>query len=263
VSAEELRRLDDDALGRAVGGLDLRWPETPDVAEAVLATIGARGDDRLRALPRFGVPSRRRTILLIAAALLAIAAGAAATKLVLDLGAVTVEQLPERPTSIPGTTFPEGGLGRRVTRDEAEAALATEFRTPPALGEPDAFWVQEPMIEQVDAEPWVAAAWAPAEDLPPIEETRWGAVLIRFRGEVDVAAKHVAPDLGDAEQLEIDGQPAVWLTGAHELVLPIDDAFERFAVRGNVLLVQDGGTTLRLETALPQQRAVALVLSIL
>jgi hypothetical protein len=264
VSAEELRRLDDDALGRALGGLDLRWPTSPEVTSDVLATIRAAHDrPALRGVPRLGLPSRRRAVLLIAAALLALAAAAGAAKLLFDLGAVTVEQLPGRPTSLPGATFPGDDLGTRVTRAEAEAKLGTDFLTPPALGEPDVFWLQEPGIEEVGGEPWVAAAWLPSADLPPIDDTRWGAVLIRFRGEADVASKQVTGSGSAPHPIEVDGRRGLWLTGTHELVLPVDDAFERFTVRGNVLLLQDGEDTLRLETALPRPRAIALVRSIL
>ena len=261
MSADRLRRLDDDALGTALAGLALRWPEAPAATAEVLASIGAAERRPAFGVPRLGAPSRRRAILLIAAALLALAAAAGAAKLVFDLGAVTVDRIPGRPTALPGTTFPGDAAG--VSRDEAEAALGSPFETPTALGEPDVFWLQEPGRDGPPIDPWAVAAWRPGADLPAIDGADWGAVMIRFRGQADVASKQVSTSGATVDAFELEGRRALWLTGPHELVLPIDGALERFEVRGNVLLVQDGDLTLRLETALPRESAVELVRSTL
>lgn len=263
MSAEGLRRLGDDALGTALAGLDLRWPEAPAATPEVLASIRAAERRPAFGLPRLGAPSRRRTVLLIAAGLLALAAAAGAAKLVFDLGAVTVDRIPGRPTALPGTTFPGDGTGVSVSRNDVEAALGAPFETPTALGEPDVFWLQEPSLEGPATDPWAVAAWRPAAGLPVIDGTDWGAVMIRFRGQADVASKGVSTSGATVDAFELDGRPALWLTGPHELVLPIGGALERFEVRGNILLVQDGDLTLRLETALPRTSAVELVRSIL
>ena len=263
MSAEGLRWLDDDALGTALTTLDLRWPEAPAVTPEVLASIRAAERRPAFGVPRLGAPSRRRTVLLIAAALLALAAAAGAAKLVFDLGAVTVDRIPGRPTGLPGTTFPGDEAGVSVSRDEAEAALGSPFETPAGLGEPDVFWLQDPTLDGPAIDPWAVAAWRPAADLPAIDGADWGAVMIRFRGQADIASKQVSTSGATVDAFELDGRRALWLTGPHELVLPIDGALERFEVRGNVLLVQDGDLTLRLETALPRAGAVELVRSTL
>ena len=263
MSAEQLRRLDDETLGTALAGLDLRWPASPEVAPDVVTTIRAAERRPGFGVPRLGQPSRRRTVLLIAAALLALAAAAGAAKLVFDLGAVSVERIPGRPTALPDTVFPGEGLGAPISRERAEAALGGSFPTPAELGEPDAFWLQEPAIEGAGTDPWVVAAWRASPEVPAIDGTEWGAVLIRFLGRADIASKHVAAGGTSMEGLEVEGRPALWLTGPHELTIPVDGVASSFEVRGNVLLVQEGGSTLRFESALPRERAVELLGSIL
>jgi hypothetical protein len=267
VSAEQLRRLDDDALGTALAGLDLRWPDAPDPTVGILGEIG-RDDRRPRVgVPRLSQPSRRRTVLLVAAALLALAAAAGAAKLVFDLGAVTVDRIPGRPTALPDTVFPgedpSSALGAPITRAEAEAALGVPFDTPPALGEPDLFWLQEPAIDGGPDEPWVVAAWRPEPSVPAIDGSDVGAVLIRFAGDADIASKGIAAGGTTVDVLEVEGRRALWLTGPHELTIPVDGIATAFEVRGNVLVVQDDGTTLRFESAFPRERAVEMVGTIL
>jgi hypothetical protein len=259
MSADRLRRLDDDALGSALAALDLRWPAAPAATPQVLASIRAAERRPAFGVPRLGAPSRRRTVLLIAAALLALAAAAGAAKLVFDLGAVSVDRIPGRPTALPGTAFPGDGFRASISRDEAEAALGSPFPTPTALGEPDVFWLQEPTLEGPGTDPWVVAAWHPSGDLPAIDGTDWGAVMIRFRGTAQVASKQVATAGTTVDAFDLNGRRALWIVGPHEIALPIDGTLERFQVRGNVVLVQDGDLTVRLETALPRASAVELV----
>ena len=267
MTADELRRLDDEALGSALARLDLRWPATPDVTADVAAGIrDGRGRRTLGTPARFAVggrPSHRRRVLLIAAALLTVGAAAGAAKLLFDLGAVTIERIPGRPTS-PGPVFPGAAFGEPITRNEAEAALGSAFATPSVLGEPDAFWLQEPAIEVDDPAPWVVAGWRATPTLPPIDGTGWGAILVRFRGEADVASKGVAPGGGTRlEVVDLDGRRALWIEGSHELELPVDGRLERFRVRGNVLLVDDDDDTLRFESELPLGDAIQVMRSIM
>lgn len=258
MSADRLRRSDDESLGRALASLHLRWPPPPDVTDDVVATIRAADRRPVLAASRLSMPSRRRTVLLIAAALLTLAAAAGAAKL-LDIGAVTIERIPGRPTGTPGPVFPGEGFGATITRIQAEAALGTAFRTPPALGEPDAFWLQESTVGPDGAGPWVVAGWAPQPALPAIEGTEWGAVLMRFEGDADIVSKLVGGGGTRLDEVEIDGRRALWISGAHELELPLDGRLERYEVRGNVLVVQAGDLTLRLETDLPLLDAIELV----
>jgi len=262
MSVERLRRLDDEALGHALTDLDVRWPEAPDPTADVLARIRSHERRGIAGAPR-SQPSRRRTVLLLAAALLTVAAAAGAAKLVLDIGAVTIQQIPGRPTAPAGPVFPGDGVGAAISRADAEAALGDVFRTPRALGEPDAFWLQEADIAGDTTAPWVVAGWAATPELPAIDGTAWGALLTRFDTDVDVASKAIIAEDSTLDELEVDGRRTLWLKGTHELVLPIDGRLERFEVRGNVLLVDAGGATLRFETALARDDAIELLRPIL
>lgn len=257
MSAERLRELDDETLGTTLAELDLRWPPAPS-AEDLRAGVDAGNRPPPFLLPRLDRPSRRRTVLLIAAALLALAAAAGAARFVFDLGAVSIERIPDRPTAAPGPAFPGDLPGRAVSLEEASAVTGEPIRLPPSLGEPDAVWTLDASPELGGTGPWVGVAWRPADDVPAIDGTDWGAVFIRFRGPADVAVKRLFVGGADLRRVRLGGHDAIWVTGAHELHLLVDGSVRRFVVRGNVLLWQAEGSTFRLETALPLRKAIAI-----
>jgi hypothetical protein len=60
------------------------------------------------------------------------------------------------------------------------------------------------------------------------------------------------------EAAYVDGDVAHWIEGPHEIRLLTDEGIERLTVTGNVLLWQDGDAVVRLETALPKTRSIAI-----
>ncbi len=193
------------------------------------------------------------------AAILLVAGAAIAAKLVIDLGALTVELVPGRPTSLPSLTPVGADLGRPVTLEEAaDIAGFTPF-VPAALGPPDRVWVDEAMtsFETSDRSVRLVMAWRPNADLPQIPGTRWGAVLMEFDGEANVATKIVYAETGSLRRALVDGRSAFWTTGHHELDLLGPDGLRRYLVTGNVLLWDEAGLTARLETALGKHAAIA------
>ena len=241
-----LRGMEDDELGRALAS-GLVWPETPSVAPGVLARIAEveRAPRRLR--PRFSLPSRRRTVLILIAALLAVAAAAAAAKLVIDFGAVRIREAPTPPLHVPSAVPSGSAFGRPTTLAEAEAETGLDAVVPPALGSPDRAWTDTGVPDATR----IVLAWRASPDLPAIDGLPWGTVLYEFRGDAAVAVK----TLGEGTQLRttrIGGHVAYFITGEHEIALLTDDGtYARYSVAGNVLLWQEGGLTLRLETELP------------
>jgi hypothetical protein len=246
----------DEQLGAALGSLDLHWPEAPaDLVERVEA--GIREASRRPRRPRPAMPHRRKVVLLIAAALLMVAAAATAAKLVIDIGAITIEGLPsDSPLPTP-TDIPD--LGEPVSLEEAQAITGTEPAVPSALGNPDRVWVDNPEdLPDGANDVRIVMAWLADGDLPAIPGSPYGAVLIRWDANVDFGTKLV----GDFRTTTIPGWPrAYWVTGEHELVLYGDDGPTRILVRGHVLLWGDDETTFRLETNLPRSDAVGIASS--
>ena len=240
-----LGAMSDDELGAQLAGLDLEWPTTPDLAPAVRAAT--RGPaPRVTRLP---LPRSRR-ILLIAAAIVVLLAGAAvAARIVFDVGAVVVRVIPDprtNPTPSPSASQPFGEL---LTRAEATQLLGDDLALPTALGPPDRLWADEVFTEAGEVVR-ITAAWGPRSDLPAIEGSRWGAVLMRFEGNADQAFKDVYEETGVIEQAFVDGREATWTSGPHVLHLLTGDGVVDLPVEGNVLLWRDGIYTMRLETAI-------------
>jgi hypothetical protein len=253
MSAERLIAMSDDELGAAISALDpeLAWPELTVSAEAVAAAIrSGRRPTRSR--------SRVKTVLLAAAIVLALAAAAAAARLVIDLGAVTIESVPGRPTGIPTITAGPEDFGRPTTLAGAEAVAGFPVHVPAALGNPDRVWVDRTPAEEGPESARIVMAWAPGVYLPAIGDARWGGVLLEFRGRADVVSKHVYAQTGTIAPVSVQGTSGFWLTGIHTLDLLTDDGIRTFSVTGNVLVWQSGELTYRLETALPMAAAVRL-----
>lgn len=264
--SERLHEMTDDELGAALGaaGRLAAWPSTPDLAADVTASIRSVDADPSLVAPRMSMPSRRRTVVVIAAALLALTGAAFAAKLVLDLGAIAVDVLPGRPAGLPADVATGRDLGREVTLERAEAIAGFDAALPSALPSPDRTWVDEAVIgfEPEDVARRIVDAWAPADGLPVIPGTEAGAVLMQFEGEWQVAAKVLSAETNRFGEAIVEGRPAFWTTGEHELVLVSGDRSVPLLVTGNVLIWQDAGFTFRLETALGRSDAVRIAESV-
>jgi hypothetical protein len=251
--SERLRSMSDDELGRALSGLDLAWPPEPDLAGRVMG--GVRAAPRVVRLPM----RRSRRIMLIAAAIVLLLAGAAvAAKIVIDLGAVVVEVGP-RPSSVPSPSSPP--LGERISLREAKALLGDDVPFPEGLGPPDGIWADHVVTDAGDVVR-ISVDWRASSALPRIPGTSFGAILMRFEGETDLAFKDVYEDTGRFEPVTVAGDAGYWLTGRHQLRILTSDGMAYVTIDGNVLLWRDGPYTMRLETSLPQREALGIAASV-
>lgn len=251
-----------DALVAARKHID--WPTSPDVVEDVGATIRAMRATPSLAAPRLSMPSRRRTLLAIAAALVLLAGAAFAARLVIELGAIAVRVLPDRPTSLPTNVATSDDLGRQVTLAEAEAAAGFPAALPTALGPPDHTWIDEALVgfDPDDVARRIVNAWQPTSGLPAIQGTEAGALLMQFEGDWEIASKLLSAETGRFGHAIVEGRPGLWTAGEHELELISGDEPLRLLVTGNVLIWQDAGYTFRLETVLGKRAAIAIAESI-
>jgi hypothetical protein len=257
---ERLGRLDDDALGRAMTATvrEIDWPAAPDLAGRVSEVLRDQQRHPSLARPRLSLPRRRRTRLLVATGVLLLAAAAVAAKVVIDLGALTIDTIPGRPTSLPSAVADGPTLGHPATLNEAEKEAGFAAHLPEALGAPDAI-----TVDTTQDGTKIVLAWAASDSLPAIDGLPWGSVLYEFRGEAAMASKLIFTEGNEFKHLEIDGRDAWWITGEHELDLVTGDGtYSRFRVTGNVLLWDVGGTVLRLETSLDQADAVQIAESV-
>jgi hypothetical protein len=242
------RRWDtDEELTRALSALQLPI-EPQDVTAAVSRRI-AQGPQALRTRDLFTIQPRGRRVIVVALAILVIGATiAAGTKVV--FGAIEI-----RETDAPidtTTALPETGpnLGRPTTVEAASAAVGFDVLMPDELGEPDGVFIDDDASH-------VSLTWLPEERLSRIPGTSWGAILMEFGGDDELAMKTASID--GAEWVDEGGIRGYWLADAH--VLQLADG-TLFRVDGNVLLFQSGGTTMRLESGLDQAAAIRLAASI-
>ena len=252
---ERFRSMSDDDLGAAVSTLDIEWPSTPMLSPAVMARATADRHPAVVGLPL----SRPKRIMLIAAATVLLLAGAAvAAKIIIDLGAVVVEVTPSRPGILPTPSI--APTGEPVTLEEAAVLLGENVAFPTRLGSPDRVWADEVFTDAGEVAR-VTVAWRAGPDLPEISDTRFGAVLMVFEGDANLASKDLYEDTGVLQFENVDGVDYYWTKGTHLLELLTSEGVAYVRVDGHVLLWREGPHTMRLGTALPKVEAIRIALS--
>jgi hypothetical protein len=266
VTAERLRGLSDEELGLAIRASEPAWPGTPPLAQIVAERI--LETERLPQLrPRLSLPSRRRTILILVAAILLMAAAAVAARLVVRIGAETVTVVSGPPPTLPTDVLTPEVLGAPATSPAEAGSLAGfDVVLPTRLGDPAGVWTGPTPPDAFGNPPVtrVVLAWSPTPALPAVRGLPWGAVLMEFPGEAELAAKTIFEGAGGTMQpVTVDGREALWVTGEHTITLAAADGGPPVELRvtGNVLLWQKGGLTLRLETALGLPSAIEVATS--
>jgi hypothetical protein len=262
-------------------GEDLAWPEPTSAAgdRDVAATVRAR----IEAMPRNVEPARPRwswrpapralvaaVLILLVLAALAGAAGLGLPGLRLILGPAPVSPPPSlAPSATPvggasGTPSAAGapgyamGLGEQVPLDQldAEAGFAVAWPQDPALGPPDAAYVDPTLGGQV------ALVWRSRDGFPDTLEPGVGLIVTAFQGTTDNG--FLSKSVGSGTKVTsvlVDGHPAFWLEGdPHFLFYEGPDGFVHDPRRwvGNALLWTRGPITYRLETSLGEAAAIRL-----
>jgi len=232
VSELELRLL---ALGH-----ELDVPVAPDLAPAVRA--------RLEERPGRPFPWRRAAALALAVLVVAVGVAFAvpqARTAVLrwfHLGGVSVERVESLPPGVERTKAV--GLGRPMTRMQAEQLLGFRLALPPLEGNPTVYVLDGSLATVI-----VRAYGRPI-------------LLSQFRSPQVEALKKLAVDKTTIEPVQVDGRPGLWLEGGpHTLTyLSRDLSFRQRTVliHGNVLVWVREGVTLRLEGKLTRAQALSI-----
>ena len=187
----------------------------------------------------------------------------------LGLKGVLIRWVDEVPTREPSQAGAQLLLGRLASLEEARAAVDFPVRVPAAAG----FDVpQEIYLLDQDQGAMVSFVYPAGPGLPASDETGVGALLTQFQGEADrnLIEKGLLVDGAPETHLEavtVGGGPGFWVSGApHAFFLVCYDVGEcrqeRYRLAGNVLIWEQDGVTLRLESALPQEDALAIAESV-
>jgi len=187
----------------------------------------------------------------------------------LGLQGVLIRWVDEAPTPEPSRVGATLQLGRQVRLDEARDAVDFPVRVPTADGfnTPGEIY----LLDQ-DQGAMVSFVYPPGSGLPATDETGVGALLTQFQGEADrdLIEKGLLNDGAagtDLEAVSVAGEAGVWISGApHTFFFVCYDAGEcrqeRYRLAGNVLIWEQDGVTLRLESALSREDALAVAESV-
>ena len=257
-------RLDDRDLERILTDIATRLDGPKrDMWPAVRARIAER-----RAQPswsRLGMD--RRTLAPIAATLAVILVAALlltpriadALGHLLSIPGVQIYQVPQSPTARPNASAPTFAGQRVATAAEASRIAGFTVRTPAALGEPSAIYVETAPVR-------VTIVYASVKGIPVSAQAGVSAIVVEFKGtiETQIMAKAIGPGtfldavpLGNGVAYYLSGQP-------HQFFFrdPAGNLQpETLRLAGNTLLWEQDGYTYRLEAQVSRDEAVRIASS--
>ena len=187
----------------------------------------------------------------------------------LGLQGVLIHWVEEIPTPEPSQVGLPLTLGRRVTLDEAQAAVDFPVLVPAAAGfdSPGEIYLLDG-----DEGEMVSFVYPAGPGLPESDVTGVGALLTQFQGEADRGLiEKGLPDSGPNESrleaVSVGGEPGFWISGApHGFFFVCYDGGEcrqeRYRLAGDVLLWEQDGLTLRLESTLSLDEALVIAESV-
>jgi hypothetical protein len=244
-------------------GQHLDWPSNPDLLPGIRLqlTQHPRRQSLLSRLRPATAPGRLAwaTAAVVAVILLVLTISDSTRSTVADrlgLPGVSISTEPTV-TSSPGR---ELQLGTLTTLDEAANEIGSGLVAPPdsVLGQPDAVYVLNAAgIVQV------TYVYRPRADVPEVGDTGVGLLISQFDGHTNESfiQKQLGPDTS-IEMTEVNGQAAFWISGhPHVFYYERPDGEireETIRLAANVLLWEQDGKTLRIESSLDRDATVGI-----
>ena len=236
-------------LERELRAVSVQWPDTPDLAGAVVARLPERPPRRARWLdwPAWQVAVAVGAVLV--AVVMAVPPARSAVLDLLGFGSVRIERAEPRPSDFGSELL----LGEPVTLETARRRADFPLLVPEAVGRPDGVYVN-------DAPRRVDLVYRPRDGFPRL-------LISEFRA---LATPMIEKTIGEAtriERLTVGDDPAFFITGADHgfaYLLPSGNAnFETQRLAGPTLLVErSNGVLLRIEGRLTREQAVTIAESV-
>src|SRR5215831_19034186 len=215
----------------------IEWPRTPDLRPAVRSGIVLSRRRR-----------RRQLRLLVIAAALA----------VVLIGGATVQTVPTLPSPAPTVSGPIGSrldLGARYTSvGAAERAAGFRALVPTSLGQPDeVYFRSSPDV--------LTLVYHPRADLPATSDPEVGALVMMARASVDRSSfgKLIAPG-ARLQPVTVNGGGGFWISGAPHgfFFYTSGGGGDQFRLASDVLIWNQAGLVVRIESALDEPRTLAV-----
>ena len=243
-------------LGRL--GAELEWPATPNLAPGVRRQIA---QSRFRFDRRWTMAAA--AVILALAALAAYAPSREAIAGWIDVHTFfrTVPHLATPTPLPPGPLGRRLGLGSPTTLPQARTSVRWQVLIPASLGQPNEVYLQPPSDAPSGGE--VTLVYAARPGLPAAGETGVGVLVTEARGSVNSTyfAKTIGPGT-TIEPVSVGAISGYWIAGAPHVFGFTDSAgdvrFETLRLATNTLLLDIGGTVVRIEGNLTQAQALAI-----
>ena len=256
-------------------GRQVEWPPTPNLHAGVMAKIAAQQVIPLptRTAIRPSQWYQNRWAVAAAAVILALAALVAyqpsrdtiANWLNLH---TRIKQVPVLTTPSPLPPGPIGarlGLGGYSTLPKASAAVRWPVLVPSTLGQPDEVYLQFPPDGALQGE--MTLVYSARPGMPASGQTGAAVLVTEARGAVntDFFGKTLGPDT-TLQLVTVAGHQGYWIAGAPHVLVLIDangnPRYLTLRLATNTLLIDEGGTIVRIEGDLTKDQALQIAASL-
>lgn len=241
---------------------ELDWPPAPDLRAAVRRRIAARPSWYASRWALAAV-----AVIAIVAALLAYPPTRTA---IADW--VNLHTSIRRTTSVPTPSpLPAGPLGRRLglgnatTLAAARSGVSWQVLLPGGLGAPDEVYLQNPPDGPSQGE--VTLVYSTRPGIPVSGDTGVSVLVTEARGRVD--ENFFGKTVGQGTTIEpvtVNGHQGWWISGQPHVFFFDDSSgnprLETLRLATNTLIIDEGGTIVRIEGDLTRQQALDLAASL-
>jgi hypothetical protein len=252
-------------------GAALEWPPTPNLTGVVHLPAMRGGGAKRRWGGAFGYAPKwaiaAAAVVIALAALLAYTPSREAIANWVNVHTI-FQQVPNLATPSPQAPGPLGarlGLGGRVTLTNAQKQIAWHIGVPSSLGQPDEVYLQPPPDAPALGE--VTLVYAIRAGIPVAGQTGVSVLVTEARGTVNQTffGKMLGPDT-TPEAVTVAGHQGYWIAG------PLNEFFftdangnfrnETVRLAANTLLLDYGGTVIRIEGDLTKAQALEIAASL-
>ena len=245
-------------LSALAGRVD--WPATPQL-KVVIPRRAAMAPLRLRFQARWAMAAV--AVLMILATLLAYTPTRTAIADWLNLH-INVRRTTALPTPSPlpsGTLGSNLGLGTQTTLDGAQAKVKWHVLVPGQLGTPDAVYLLLPPAGASGGE--VSLVYSTSSGIPVSSETGLALLVTEARGSVNEEFfGKTFNDVTTIEQVTVNGHQGWWISGQPHAFVFIDSdgnaRYETLRLATNTLVIDDGGTIVRIEGHMTRSQALEI-----